>query len=332
MTPDDVLADRLARAFAPALFADSLDAWIAADGLVRDLPVDHPRRAAVMWRALELRTAFDPLGALTAIDREPPPPAADERWRRVPVAAMIAAGELGRAEAELLVAGDRGGAAWDTLRGQLALARGDLVAAAGHLTRARAAATDVEDRAHALLWSLDLAGRAGDGAAIAAHADALDRLLATAGAFTSRPMVALKARVAMLGEQQGMVLRALHASYAEEAAARLCEGVAEEQAQLGPIPRHVHAAFRKLRAEPLRLEAALLDIAGLQYRAGERGEAYATLAYAARLAPRLLGDAGAERLRASFARFREVIGAAQVAEHEAYLRQREDTFLRTMRR
>ena len=331
MSPDNVIADRLARAFAPALFADALEAWVSADRLIHDLPAGHPRRAAVIWRALELRTMFDPVGVLTELDRNPPPPDDDGRWQRVPVAAMIASGELDRAAAELIATAARTEPAWDTLRGQLAVARGDLAAAAPPLERARAAATSVEDRAHALLWSLELAGRARDLASLAAHADALDRLLADAGAVNSRAMIALEARVSMLGDRQ-WVLGPLYAAHAEEAKQRLCEGIVEEQAQLGPIPRHVHAAFRKLRGEPLRLERELMNLAALQYRAGERGEAYATLSYAARLAPRLLGPEAAARLREGFARFGEVIGPAQVAAQEAYLREREETFLRTMRR
>ena len=329
-TPDDGRDERLAKAFAPALFAESLDALLNAELLVRELPTDHPRRAAVIWRALELRVTFDPAGVLAQLDADAPPPDDSDRSRRVPIAAMLACGELDRATAELAAFGFETAPTWDVLRGQLALARGDHAGAERHLARARAA-TDLEDRAHALMWSLEAAGRARDQDAVAHHAIALDALLGAAGAPTSQQMVALQALMAKLDQRQ-MIMGPLFASRAQEAKDALCEGIAEDQAMLGTIPRHVHAAFRKLRDNPPALEAALLNIAGLQVRGEQKGEAYATIAYAARLAPRLLPPPAAERWRASLARFREVLGPAQVRTSEDYLAMREETFLRTMRR
>lgn len=329
--PDDGLAERLDKAFAPALFAESLESLLHAELLVRELPTDHPRRAAVIWRALELRVTFDPAGVLAQLDADPPPPDDGDRPRRVPIAAMLACGELDRASAELAAAGFETTPAWDVLRGQLALARGDHALAERHLARARTAATGIEDRAHALMWSMEAAGRARDQQALTLHATELDRLLGAAGAPTSQQMVALQALVSKLDNRQ-LIMAPLFAARAQEAKDALGQGIAEDQATLGSIPRHVHAGFRKLRDDPRALEAALLNIAGLQVRADQKGEAYATIAYAARLAPRLLPAEAAERWRASLARFRDVLGPEQVRASEAYLTMREETFLRTMRR
>lgn len=328
-TRDEVIAARLTEAFAPALFADGLGPAFAAELLLRDLEADHPRRAAVAWRYLELRLPFAPSEVLAQLDDAPPPPDEEGRSRRVPIAAMLACGHYDRAAAAL-AAEDERDAATAVLRGQLAMALGDAPTAETHLAAARATATDPEDRAAALLWSLEAASRRGDRDALVGHAAALDELLAAHGAETSRQMLALQAMVAQLADRHEF-LAPLFGQRADQAKQALCADVAEEQAQLGPIPRHVHAAYRKLRARPRELEAALLNVAGLQVRAEQREEALATLTYAARLAPRLLPADAAARWQEVLAGFRAQLGAERCAEYDAYLRLREETFLATMR-
>lgn len=328
LTREEAIAERLAQVFAPALFADGLGAILAAELLLRDLDRDHPRRAAVAWRYLELRLTLDPTGVLAQIDAGGPPADDDGRHRWVPAAAMIACGELVRATAALVTAPDVPMVA--TLRGQLALASGDRDGAERHLAAARATATAPEDRAAALLWSVEAASRRGDRDAVVAHAATLDELLVAHNAATSQQMLALQAAVAQLPDR-GEVLIPLFARHVDDAKAALCSGVPEEQAQLGPIPRHVHAAYRKLRGQPAALEAALMNIAGLQVRADQHGEALATITYAARLAPRLLPAAAAARWAEALELFRAQLGDERRRALDEYLRVREETFLAAMR-
>jgi hypothetical protein len=329
LTQDQALAERLEQLFAPALFADGLGGILLGELLLRDLPVDHPRRPAVAWRWLELRLALDPAGVLAQIDRDPPPTDAEGRCQRVPIAAMLACGHYDRAADALAGDADHSPAA-QVLRGQLAVAQGDAATAEAHLVAARATATDPEDRAAALLWSLEAASRRDDAVAVTTWAAELDQLLAAHGAETSRQMLAMQTLVAQIANR-GEFLAPVFATWADQAKQALCADVAEEQAQLGPIPRHVHAAYRKLRARPRELEAALLNVAGLQVRAEQREEALATLTYAARLAPRLLPADAAARWQEVLAGFRAQLGAERCAEYDAYLRLREETFLATMR-
>lgn len=331
MGPTRTTDERVAELFRPALPLEGTAQWMIGEVLLRELAGDDARRAAVWWRTLELRVRYDPLGALARLDGAPAdrptgaePPDAD----RLRAEAALATGDFARARTLLDAHAARTAPAWQLARAQLAIADGRLDDAIDLAAAAAAATDDPEWKMLAVCWRGEACARAGRGDAVAAAREELKAL----GERGGISYLAADLHLAIAATPQRDQLQTLEwGRRADDAIARLCDGVADDAATLGPIPRHVHAAFRKHRAAPARLEAELLAVMGLQHRARRPGEAYATIHYAAELARRLTPGAPATRLADALAAYEDVLGPDGTAAQRAYLDERAAAFLRAAR-
>lgn len=324
---DALLGDPRQLLFAPALLWDVQRALLAGELLLRTAAADE--LPAIRWRTIALIARLAPVEAQRRIDAAPAGEAAGERAALVLAETALALGELERARS--LVA-DGAGPAWERLRAQLALADGRFADARAASERAIAGLADApEELAAALVQRMRAAAELGDAAQARQDCERAIALCTTHAATLSVAVLQAELPLLAAGDARVAVLATARGLAVDAAKAALTEGVDVDQASLGPIPLHVHAAFARRYQDRALFVRELLDLAGLQHRAEQRGEAYATLHYAARLATRFPDVEVRELLAEAVRGYEALLGADEAARVRGYLGEREAVFLAAMR-
>jgi len=321
--------------FGPALLYDIGGPLLSGELLLRELAADDPERPAVLWRTLQLAARLDPLGtSLRVAAAGPPPPEQADLARRVEVEAALGSGRLD--DAERLLDGHPPTGPWLRLAAMAARARGrhrDALALCDQAVEQLGDGAElVEELAATLLVRAGCAGELGEPERARADSQRVVELCTAHDAHISVQVAQLTAAVEGAGLARDEILAVARTEAVDQAKARLTEDLDVDQASLGPIPLHVHAAFSRHYRDRQQMIRDLLDLLGLQHRAGQLGEAYATIHYAARIASRFPDPEVTRVLTEACRAYEELLGPDELARQRAYLDERAETFLATMRR
>ncbi len=307
--PDPGLSGRL---YAPALLADVFDAIAAGTSLVAALPPRSAERDRARLRLESLWVRVDPRGVLDRLMAEPLPAAISDEQDGLKAEALLELDEHQDA-ATLIARHAETTPRWELLRARLdhaqgrpseAFARLDALLAGDRLDpETRATALSFRFRYRALAQKLEEAAR--DVAELRVLCNQHDAVLSEEivrgiGLHAVNPV-----RVA--------ALRWRAAEIVDQTIAGLKDGIAQTQAQLGPLPLHVHALFMKLRDAPERLLSLVVRLAGAQFLAGRKYDAWLTMYYADQLAARLLPERYAAETAEGLDALRIQLGDEEVA-------------------
>jgi hypothetical protein len=321
--PDRGLSARL---YAPALLADVFDAIAAGTMLVAALPRRAAERDRARARLESLWARVDPQGVLDRLMSDPLPPELADEQDALKIEALLELDEKEDA-ATLLARHQERSPRWELLRARSefgqgrsdeALARLDAILALQPLEpELKATALSFRFRYRALAQRLMEAG-----ADVVALRDLLDEY----GAVLSE-LIVRAIGVHAINPVRIPALRWRAAEVVDKTIMDLTDGVRETQAELGPLPRHVHALFRKLRDAPERLVSLAVRLAGAQFLAGRKADAWFTLYYTDQLAARLLPERWSKETAEGLDELRLQLGETEVAASERLRQKASDEHL-----